>query len=57
MEGSNHFKAGFGLAMLLLLTFILSEYDVVGNIVNVQYFIIFCMASCLTVGAYKKFMG
>lgn len=57
MEGSNHFKAGFGLMMLLLLTFILSKYEVFGNIVNLQYFIIFCMASCLTVGAYKKFIG
>lgn len=57
MEGSNHLKAGFGLMMLLFLTFILSKYEVVGNIVYLQYFIIFCMASCLTVGAYKKFMG
>lgn len=57
MEGSNHFKAGFGLMMLLLLSFVLSEYEIVGNIVYVQYFIIFSMASCLTVGAYKKFMG
>lgn len=57
MEGSNHLKAGFGLMMLLLLTFVLSKYEIVGNIVYLQYFIIFCMASCMTVGAYKKFMG
>lgn len=57
MEASNHLKAGFGLMMLLLLTFVLSKYEIVGNIVYLQYFIIFCMASCMTVGAYKKFMG
>lgn len=56
MDGENHLKAGFGLMMLLLLTFVLSKYEIVGNIVYLQYFIIFCMASCMTVGAYKKFM-
>lgn len=57
MEESPHFKVGFMLMMLLLFTFILSKYEIVGNMVALQYLIIFGMASCLLIGVYKKFMG